>query len=373
MSARRNTESAGGPKPGLRGAASAAVERPNLSVIVVVTKNPQPLDSLYEQFSSVFEDRGETFEFIFVGEPWTREHLRPVQALAEWGHPIRVFQVGDGTGESGLLLAARDRCRGELVVTLPSYQRIEPHEIPKLIDRVRDGAALASAARIRDDDRWVNRLGHWGFHFLLRRLVGTEFRDIASGVRVLRPEILDDVPLYGDGYRFLPLLAAREGFLVEEVEVVQHQHDRRRKVYSPGTYLRRFIDLIGLAFLSRFTQKPLRFFGLIGGTLVLVGATALVVLALQRFAGTALANRPALVGAVLLTVLGVQLIALGLIGEIIVHFSIGNRPGYRIEESFAESVDSMGAATEGGGAEDDGDPTGAEGTEQTEPPARHPA
>lgn len=315
----------------VRGGAGPDRQRPDLSVIVVVTENPQSLTRLCEDFRSVLDEMGETHEFIFVGEPWAQEQLEEVRTLSEWGHPIRAFVSGARTGESNLLHVARDHCRGELYITLPSYQRIEPAEIRGLIEAVRGGAALASAVRVREEDHWLNRLSHWGFHVLLRRLVGSRLRDIASGIRVLRPEVLDEVPLYGDAFRFLPFLADREGFVVEEVEVRQHQHDRRRKIYRPGTYMRRLLDLVGLAFLVRFTQKPLRFFGLVGGGLILLGGSSLVVLVVQRLAGSPLANRPLLVAAVLATVLGVQLIALGLVGEIIVHFSIGDRPGYRVQ------------------------------------------
>ncbi len=319
--------------------AGTTTVRPDLSVIIVVTENPQPLDLLYEQFAAAFESLGETYEFVFVGEPQARASLKSVRDLADEGRPIRVFEAGERTGESNLLLIARDHCRGVLYVTLPCYQRIEPLDIGKLIDCVRAGAALASAARVQDNDNWINRASHWGFHFLLRRFVGTDLRDMASGVRVLRPEVLDEVPLYGAGFRFLPLLAAREAFRVEEVEVAQHSYDQRLKIYSAGTYLRRLVDLAGMAFLSRFTHKPLRFFGLIGGWMALGGGAVLLVLGAQRIAGTALANRPALVGATLLIVLGVQSIALGLIGEIIVHFSVSSRPAYRLERSFPQPQD----------------------------------
>ncbi len=322
----------GTPDTSWGGSAEAEHERPDLSVVVPVTENPQPLDEIYEAFRAAFDAHDEVAEFLFVSAPWARGHLAKIRALARAGHPIRIFEVGARAGESDLLLGASGYCRGELIVTLPPYWRIQPAEIMKLVRRVREGAALASAARGQTGDHPLNRLQHWGFHTLLKRLVGTEFQDIASGVRVMRPEVLREVPLYGDAFRFLPLLAAREDFRVEEVVVQQHPRDRRTKVYSPGTYFRRVIDLFGMAFLTRFTHKPLRFFGLVGGALALAGATLLAVVVAQRLAGTPLANRPALVISVLLLVLGLQSVALGLIGEIIVHFSVGEARTYRLAE-----------------------------------------
>ena len=106
--------------------------------------------------------------------------------------------------------------------------------------------------------------------------------------------------------------------------------DAQLRVYSPGTYLRRAIDVLGLFFLSRFTYKPLRFFGLIGSGLAGIGGVILVVMAIQRLAGRGLADRPLLLLAVLLFTLGVQAVALGLIGEIIVHFNAPHRRPYRV-------------------------------------------
>lgn len=306
--------------------------RPEISVIVPVSENPRPLDELYEEFSAVFKEAGESAEFVFVAEPWADHFLDPIRSLAIWGHPVRVIETGERAGESNLLLAAHPQCRGKIIVTLPPYRRVEPSEVMKLVERVRSGeVALASAARVQESrDHWLNRLQRRAFHRFLRAMVGHPFRDIASGVRAMRPEVLREVPIYGDTFRFLPLLAAREGFAVEEVDTQPDARDSGAKVYSLGIYLRRVIDLFGIGFLIRFTYKPLRFFGLIGSASSLIGGAVLLVMSIQRLGGTPVADRPIMVVGVLLVVIGVQAIALGLIGELIVHFSVSPRRGYRL-------------------------------------------
>lgn len=163
----------------------------------------------------------------------------------------------------------------------------------------------------------------------------------------MRREVLSEIPLYGDFFRFLPVLAIREGYQVEEIDAPQHSSDVKTRVYSPGIYLRRLIDVFGLFFLARFTYKPLRFFGMIGGTLVVFGGLVLVVLFLQRLAGEPLAGRPLLLLGVLMFTLGVQAIALGLIGEIIVHFNAPARSPYRVKADTAadESLDTASDAS----------------------------
>ncbi len=309
--------------------------RPEISVIVPVTENPRALDELYREFSQVFADHGETAEFVFVAEPWADRFLDPIRSLAMQGEPVRIIETGERAGESNLLLAAHPHCRGKVIVTLPPYRRIAPPEIMKLIDRVRrGGVALASAARRYDDtEHWINRLQRRAFHWFLKAMVGHPFKDIASGVRAMRPQVLREVPIYGDTFRFLPLLASREGFPVEEVETDRDTKDDGIKVYSAGIYVRRLVDLFGIGFLIRFTYKPLRFFGLMGSASALFGGLILLVMSVQRLWGTPVADRPVLVFGVLLVVIGVQAIALGLIGELIVHFSVAPRRGYRVRRT----------------------------------------
>jgi len=218
----------------------------------------------------------------------------------------------------------------ELVVILPAYRRVEPEALSALVERVEHGVDLATARRWPRQDSWINRLQTRAFHRLISGLTGGRIHDVASGVRACRRAILLEMPLYGDFGRFLPLLAIREGFQVEEVAVAQHRLDRKARVYGPGVYLRRLIDVLGLFFLLRFTEKPLRFFGMVGSLLALTGALTLLVVGIQRLGGQELADRPLLLLGVLLLVLGAQAIALGLIGEIIVHLHAAQRRTYRL-------------------------------------------
>jgi hypothetical protein len=234
-------------------------------------------------------------------------------------------------GESAMLEAACGYARGQVLVTLPAYPRILPEGLVDLVRAVEGGLDLASARRRREERPMLGRFQGLAFHGLIRLGLGGGFQDVASGVRAMRREVLESIPVYGDLFRFLPILADREGFKVAEVEVSPHFDDRRSRVYSPGVYLRRLIDLLGLFFLVRFTRKPLRFFGLFGGIVSAIGSVILLVLVVQRIGGRGMADRPLLLLGVLTFVLGVQAIAIGLVGEIIVHLSPkeGRKP-YRV-------------------------------------------
>ncbi len=301
-----------------------------VSVIVPVSERPEALDELYLEYAVPFKESGLAFEFVFVAEPWYRQLTNTLGGLAARGEPIRVLEVGQTVGEAALLKLAASECRAPIVLTLPSYRRVMASALPELIARVEGGADVAVARRWPRSDSWLNRLQSRLFHLLLRRLTAGRIRDIASGVRAMRRDVLEEMPLYGDFFRFLPLLAMRDGYKVVEVDAAQHPSDVGTRVYAPGIYLRRVIDVFGLFFLLRFTEKPLRFFGLVGAALSMGGGLILLVLLIQRLGGQGIAGRPLLLLGVLLVVLGVQAIALGLIGEIIVHLHAPRRRSYRL-------------------------------------------
>jgi hypothetical protein len=301
-----------------------------LSVIVPVTERPEPLTELYREFAAPLRESGRAFEFLFIVEPWTRSLAEPLAALATHGEPVRVLEVGQSVGEAALLRLGAAHARGSVVLTLPSYRRIEAAALPRLVDEVERGADLAVARRFPRLDSGINRLHNRVLHAVIGGLAAGRINDVACGVRAMRRELLEELPIYGDFFRFIPLFAVRDGYDVREIDAPQHPADVGPRFYGPGTYLRRLVDVLGLFFLLRFTEKPLRFFGLIGSAFATSGALLLLFLLIERLGGEGIAERPLLLLSVLLLVLGVQAIALGLVGEIIVHLNAPSRRPYRV-------------------------------------------
>jgi len=310
----------------------------SIAVIVPVSHGADSLVELYRDYSEPLRAQsGWSFEFVVVAEPWYRDLTSPLVALAARGERIRVFHVGQSVGETTLLRVGLANTDAEIVVVLPAYRRVEPAALRELVQRVSDGADLAVARRWPRRDPWINRLQTRAFHALIGGLADGRLHDVACGVSAMRREVLERAPLYGDLLRFLPVFAIRQGYQLEEIAAAQHAADGRARVHGPGTYLRRLVDLLGLVFLLRFTEKPLRFFGLIGGLLTSGGGAVLTLLLLQRLAGRGIADRPLLLLGVLLVVLGVQAIALGLIGEIVVHLHAGHQRGYRLRDAASRT------------------------------------
>jgi hypothetical protein len=303
--------------------------RPDLTVLVLVSERPEPLAELYREYFPPLEALGGSVEWVFAVEPWLQHLAEEVRQRGNGEVPVQVLVAAQSLGETGLVRMALPHCRAPVLLILSAYRRIDAGALPELV-RALDQADLVVARRWPRKDAWVNRLQGRLYHALVTRVSGAPLHDFASGVRAVRREVLEELPLYGDLYRFLPVLAARDGYRVRELDCAQHPRDAGARVYGPGVYLRRALDLLGLYFLLRFTQRPLRFFGLVGSLLSLAGAGMLAVVLAQRLGGQGIADRPLLLLGVLLVVLGVQAIALGLVGEIIVHLHAARQRQYRL-------------------------------------------
>lgn len=304
-----------------------------VSVIVPVVERVDDLVALYQVFSGELERRGEEFEFLFVFDQGFEPSVELAE-LARGDERVHLLRFAQRFGETAALRLGIERSRGELIATLPAYFQVQPEGLVHLLDAVDGGVDMAVASRSDRKDNWLNRAQSRAFHAILGSLSEQPFHDIACGVRLMERRVAEALPLYGDMHRFIPAIALREGFRVSEVPIPQHPNDVRIRVYRPGVYFRRLLDIATFFFLAKFTEKPLRFFGLIGSLAAGVGGLLSVWLLIQRLGGEAIADRPLLLLGVLLVALGIQLIGLGLVGEIIVHLRAPHRRAYRVREQI---------------------------------------
>ncbi len=305
-----------------------------VSVVLPVTERCDDLVEIYRSSASVLRQMGSAYEFIVVCDgrfSWAAKNLERLRN--EFGEPIRVVVLPRTYGEATALAIGFELARGELLITLPSYFQTMPEGIESVLNLLNEGHDVVVVRRWPRMDPWLNRLQNYGFHRITHWLTGVALHDLGCGVKGLRKRVVREIQLYGDLHRFLPVLAYQRGFRPVEVFVQQHPNDRSLRIYRPGVYLRRFLDLLTLVFLFKFTKKPLRFFGLIGMGLFGLGITTATMLAIQRLLGlTALSDRPLLILGVLLMVLGVQVGSIGLLGELIIFTHARKMKDYAIEK-----------------------------------------
>jgi hypothetical protein len=228
-----------------------------------------------------------------------------------------------------MLRGGAHEARGDLLATFPACYETDLGVFPALYEAVLGGADLAFAARTQGTGTLSSFQSHL-FNKAVAWATGLGFRDIASRTRLLRKSVLEEIPLYGDFHRYLPVLAERSAFRVREIPAAEHPRATTPLLRSPLTYLWRALDTLTVVFISRFTRYPLRLFGGVGAIFAAAGALILLVIGVQRMLGTPLANRPILVIATLLLGLGVQAFAIGLLGELQLYFSGRRMRDYRI-------------------------------------------
>jgi hypothetical protein len=234
-------------------------------------------------------------------------------------------------------MAGFSEARGDILLTLPAYWQVQPSEVSALIESAADEDDMLIVVRRQRVGSAFERIRRRLFHGILKGITGHSYRDLGCGVRLLKRAVAEEITLYGDQYRFLPVLAERRGFNVREVELAQSPNDEFRGRYRLREYLHRILDIMTVFFLVRFTKKPLRFFGSIGFLTAGFGAIVVLLLVTQRLLyGMSLADRPALLLGSLLIVLGVQLFALGLLGELIIFSHAADSKEYAIRSIVGE-------------------------------------
>lgn len=300
------------------------------------------LDGDTEGFATTFEDyqrglraTGRRFEILLLVVGDGARALASLCIGTGNAQPVRVIRLNRRFDDSTLFNIGIEHASGNTILLLTPYHQIAGSSIPALIDALETHDVVLAARRRRDSG--FNRLQARVYSYLVSSIADLRIPDAGCDVKAMRRRVAEEVPVYGDMYRFLPLLAHRAGFCVGTVEVDQAQRDLHRRVHPPGIYARRVLDLLTAFFIIKFTRKPLRFFGLVGLTILLIGAAVTAVIIAQRlFFGIGIADRPALLLSSLMMVLGIQIMAIGLIGEIVIFTHARDMKEYKVDHIVNE-------------------------------------
>lgn len=308
-----------------------------ISIIIPVVERYDNLEKLYLSYAEEITKLTKSFEFIFVLDGHMQKAYSELKKFSYKYPQIKTVKFSRTFGEADSLSVGFDKAKGKYVFTLSSYFQVDPEEFKKLYNElINDNCDLVITRRDRKGDSLFNKIQSFIFHTILRILTGARFKDITCGLRGMKREILQDMELYGDLHRFLPIMAISHGYRVKELIVHQSKEDTRLRVYKFRTYLSRLLDLMTIFFLFRFTYKPLRFFGLIGSLLFLSGFFIDSYLIFHRLVmrSIGLTDKPSLFLAALLMVIGVQLFAIGIIGEIIIYTHGKQKKKYHIKTTL---------------------------------------
>lgn len=293
------------------------------SMVIPVYNEACSIQLLYEELNPILTEIAQSnkadCEVIFVDDGSTDSTAEEVSALAATDSRVKLIRMRRNRGKSAAYSAGFAASQGDIIITLDGDLQDDPAFIPKLLAKLQQGYDLVVGwKQNRLENEPVKTLSSRIFNSLKSLFFGLKLHDSNSGFRVMRSAVARSLQLHGDLYRFIPELAARQGFRVTELPVI---HRRRRfgaSKFGPGRFWTGLLDLLSVRFLIGFVHKPLHFFGTIGLFPLLSGLALEAYVLLRKLLGSRFQTHlAALIIGVLLIMIGVQLIAIGLIGEMI--------------------------------------------------------
>ncbi|MEK6250924.1 MAG: glycosyltransferase family 2 protein [Actinomycetota bacterium] len=322
--------------PRLRAAVSAAL----VSIVVPVLNEREALPQLLEELERACSSLEHGFEVIVVDDGSTDRSFELVEELAAERPWLRGVKLRRNFGKSAALATGFGEAAGEVIVTIDGDGQDDPSDIPALLRALDDGTDLVSGwKRERQDPATRRWASHW-FNSVTSRFSGLAMHDMNCGLKAYRGECARSLEIYGEMHRFLPVLAAQQGWRVTEVPVNHRARRHGSSRFGSERYLRGALDLVTVLFIGRYQYRPLHLFGAVGVVLTLIGLAVSLYLTILKIGGEAIGQRPLLFLGVLLIVVGIQFLTLGLLGQMLVlvrrERTSPSREGAEVERTVGE-------------------------------------
>ncbi len=307
-----------------------------LSAVVPVYNEVENVAALHEELSVALKAIGRPYEIIFVDDGSSDGTVAALLALRQGDPQLRIVKLARNYGQTAAMAAGFDHARGNAIVTLDGDGQNDPADIAAMLSKLDEGYDVVSGWRLPRQDRFLTRrlpsaLANW----LIGRITGVRLHDYGCTLRLMRRDIVKGMRLYGEMHRFIPALADDLGARI--AEVVVHHRPRRagQSKYGLSRTLRVVLDLVTVKFLSSYSTRPIQVFGGIGLLCGGVGLSITSWLGFERLIfATPLANRPIVWLGILLTLMGLQFVTMGLLGELLVrtYHESQNKPVYRVRD-----------------------------------------
>jgi glycosyltransferase involved in cell wall biosynthesis len=301
----------------------------DVSVVVPVYNERPTLGALFDECRAALDPLGIRWELVFVDDGSNDGSFHEIEALQARDPRARGLRLRTNLGKAAALAVGFRAARGDRLVTMDGDLQDDPAEVPRMLAGLDAGADLVCGWKIDRQDSIARVVASRLFNALSRFVSGIELHDVNCGLKAFRREVTAEVPLYGELHRFIPLLAAGQGFRVSEQPVAHRPRAFGRSRYGWSRALRGAMDMITVICLTRYNRRPAHFFSLPGAALIMIGGVFCAYIAALRVVyGNIQSRHPLLIFAVLLVVVGVQLFTTGLVGEMLVD------AGRRVDDDY---------------------------------------
>ena len=307
-----------------------------ISIVIPLYNEEESIPQLYEQLTTALQAIGQSYEIIVVDDGSSDGSFARLRQLHETDPRLKVIRFRRNFGQTAAFAAGFDAAQGDVIVTLDADLQNDPADIPLLLAKIDEGYDVVSGWRVRRRDtfrrRWLSRTANG----LISRVTGVRLHDYGCSLKAYRREVVKSIRLYGELHRFIPAIASWMGVRVAEVPVNHRARTSGRSKYgSLSRTVKVFLDLLTVRFLLSYATRPIHVFGGLGLLAALAGGAIGLYLSYAKLVlGESIGNKPLLTLAVLLMIVGVQMISMGLLGELVVrtyHESQG-KPIYVVRE-----------------------------------------
>lgn len=292
-------------------------DQPDLSVIVPALNEREALPELLGEIEQACTGAGLSWEVIVVDDGSTDGSTELIEEMARKRPWLRGVRLRRNFGKSAALATGLAHCEGETIVTIDGDGQDDPADIPALLAAL-DGADIVSGWKRDRHDPRSRRLASGVFNRVTARFSGVRMHDMNCGFKAYRGECARSLEIYGEMHRFIPVMAAQQGWRVTEIPVNHRPRRHGSSRFGSERYLRGALDLLTVTFIGRYQNRPLHLFGGLGIALTMVGLVISLYLTILKISGEAIGQRPLLFLGVLLIVVGIQLLSLGLLGQMLV-------------------------------------------------------
>jgi dolichol-phosphate mannosyltransferase len=311
-----------------------------LSIVIPVYNEAESLEALHAELIAVGERERYELDIIFIDDGSRDDSWKIIRRLAEKDSRVRGIRFRRNFGKAAALSEGFSQARGELVMTLDADLQDDPHEIPHFLQEMKKDLDVVSGWKRVRHDPWHKVYPSRVFNAMVSRLTGVKLHDHNCGMKCYRREIFDEVQLYGELHRFVPVLAASRGYRVGEIEIAHRARKFGRSKYGVGRIVKGFLDLLTVKFLTGFGQRPQHILGTIGLTSFSLGSLTLLFEAIRwsiywifgHGDPVHLHESPRSLYAVAMLLLGGQLMSIGFLAELFIAYQSSERKAYSISE-----------------------------------------